>query len=411
MFDIDKWQEIIATIKKNKLRTFLTGFSVAWGIFMLIILLGSGQGLENGVRNQFKGWGTNTLGIWGGQTSLAYEGMQPGRNVNLNNDDFEKTLMLNPDEIKEISASSTYWGNNTVVYKKNSASFNLQNVYPGTLAINELEIVKGRFVNMIDIRDRRKIAVIGPDVVAELFKDKEPLNEIIYISGTPFLVVGIYQPQQDRMKRNIYMPMTTAQIVFNSGNNVQSIEMLMSINNVEQSKNLVERLKKQYAQRHKFDPADTRAMYINNNLENFTKMLGLFSAIKLFVWIIGIGTLVAGIVGVSNIMIIVVKERTKEIGVRKAIGATPGSIIGLIFMESILITALAGYIGMVLGVGLLELLSPVFNQPNSFFRNPEVNFNVAVGATVVLIIAGSLAGYMPARRAASIKPVEALRDE
>ena len=410
MFDLDKWQEIFATILKNKLRTFLTGFSVAWGIFMLIILLGSGQGLENGVTRGFKGYGTNTLYIYTDQTSMAYEGMQAGRIISMTNADYEKTKLFN-SEIKNISASSIFYGNNTVTYGKATGNYNLVNVYPDTKYINEISIIDGRFLNMIDIRDKRKVAVIGKEVAKELFKDKNPLGEIIYISNSPFIVVGVHEPANDQGKRNIYMPMSTAQIVFNSDNHIQSIEASLDVKTVEESKKVVDRIKNQFATRHRFDPKDTRAMGVFNNLENFQQTLSVFLGIRIFIWIIGIGTLVAGIVGVSNIMLIVVKERTKEIGIRKAIGAKPSSIISLIFMEAILITAVSGYIGMVLGVGLLELIKPLANQPNSFIVNPEANFSVAIGANIILVIAGVLAAFMPARRAASIKPIEALRDE
>lgn len=410
MFDIDNWQEIFATISKNKLRTFLTGFSVAWGIFMLIILLGSGQGLQNGVTRGFKGFGTNTLFMYTDQTTIAYEGMQAGRIIRMTNTDYDKTKFLNK-EINYISASSTYYGNNTVNYGKVSGTYNLVNVYPDAKNIQDITVIDGRFLNMIDIRDKRKVAVIGKEVAKELFKDKSPIGEIIFISKTPFKVIGVHEPANDRSKRDIYMPMSTAQIVFNSDNQIQNISASLEVGSVEESKKVVERLRNQFAARHKFDPKDTRAFGIFNNLENFQQTLAVFMGIRIFIWVIGIGTLVAGIVGVSNIMLIVVKERTKEIGIRKAIGAKPSSIIGLIFMEAILITAISGYIGMVLGVGLLELVKPLANQPNSFIVNPEANFSVAIGANIILIIAGALAAYMPARKAASIRPIEALRDE
>jgi putative ABC transport system permease protein len=410
MFDLDKWQEIFATIEKNQLRTILTGFSVAWGIFMLVVLLGSGQGLENGINKQFQGDAVNVIWVWAGQTSMAYEGMQSGRLIQFTNEDFD----LANDLIKKadhISARTGIKGTGIIAYKNQTVTFDIACVHPGTKYIEGTDILEGRFINDFDIRERNKVTAISNIVRDELFKGKKPMGEFIKVSGVPFKVVGIFKDNDERDNRRIYLPISTAQMVFNGDNHINNLAFTTGDMTVAESQKAEEILRASFAKKHKFNVDDKRAMGSWNNLVNYSRMLSLFAGIRLFVWIIGIGTIIAGIVGVSNIMIIVVKERTKEIGVRKAIGATPGSIIGLILLESILITGVAGYVGLVLGVGLLELLSPQFATPDSFFQHPSVDFRVAVGATILLIISGSLAGLIPARKAARIKPIEALRDE
>ena len=411
ILDIDKWQEILSTMKKNKLRTFLTGFSVAWGIFMLIILLGSGNGLENGVRKEFEGDATNTLWIWQGQTSLAYKGMQPGRNIQFTNEDYDLVNTKVP-YIDKISSRLNIWQNTTLSYGNQYGTYDIIACHPAYGYYEYLEIQNGRFLNPQDVEDFNKIVVISTIVKDALFKGEEPLGKYIKVSGIPFKVVGIFSdPGGDRDNRRVYITISTAQKVFNMGNQIHNMAIITKDISVDQSKLMVEDVRKNLATKHKFDPTDQRAIGIWNNLENYKKFQDLFSSIRIFVWIIGMGTIIAGIVGVSNIMMIVVKERTQEIGVRKALGATPWSVISLILQESILITAFAGYIGLVMGVGLLELIKPIFENSGNFFRNPEVNFNIAVSATLLLIVCGALAGFVPARKASKVKPVEALRYE
>jgi len=410
MFDLDKWQEIFATIQKNKLRTILTGFSVAWGIFMLVVLLGSGVGLENGVKKQFEGDATNSIWIYQGQTSMPYQGMQSGRPIQFTNEDFDHTREL-VKQADHISARTGIKGTGIVAYKNQYGSFDISCVHPGTQYLEETDIMEGRFVNETDISDKNKVTSISTIVRDELFKGKKSLGEFVKVSGIPFKVVGVFKDKNDRDNRRIYLPISTAQMVFNGGNRIFNVAFTTGDMTADESRKTEELLRASFAKRHKFSVEDKRAIWIRNSLQDFVRMLSLFAGIRLFVWIIGIGTIIAGIVGVSNIMIIVVKERTKEIGVRKAIGATPGSIIGLILLESVLITGVAGYIGLVLGVGLLELISPQFSSPDSFFLNPSADFRIAIGATILLVIAGTLAGLIPARKAAKIRPIEALRDE
>jgi putative ABC transport system permease protein len=413
MFDIDKWQEIFSTIKKNKLRTFLTGFSVAWGIFMLIVLLGAGKGLENGIHSNFDSDAANSVWIYPGQTSKAFKGIQPGKFVKLTNEDYDR-LKLDSLNIERISSRFNIRGNDLISYKNQSGSFGINTVHPDMEFIEKSFPVKGRFINNIDIEKRRKVAVIG-DLVEEALckKGESPIGDYIKIQGVPFKVVGIYSENSnnDEERRRIYIPISTAQMVFNGANKVNNIALSVKDMTPEESKKFDENLKALFAANHNFDKEDDRAIYIQNNQENIKEFRNAFKGIRLFIWIIGIGTIIAGIVGVSNIMLIVVKERTKEIGIRKAIGATPWSIIGSILQESILITSFAGYIGLILGVAVMEIIARNIPADSTMFKNPEVDMSVAISATILLIISGTFAGYIPARRAAKIKPVIALRDE
>lgn len=407
---IDRWEEVFSTIRKNKLRTFLTGFSVSWGIFMLIILLGSGQGLENGVRDQFKSSATNTLWIWGGQTTKPYKGLQPGRRIQLENRDY-KEIKNDVKGIDLISGRLNLWGDNTITYKNRFGDFEMRTVHPDYQIIEKVNMLEGRFVNKFDVDKSLKVVAIGILVKNALFKDEEALGEYINIRGIPFKVIGVFEDDDGRQdnQRTVYLPVTTGQKVFAGRDMLQTVAATVGAATVSESREIEEDIRTRIATRHKFDKSDDNAMFIWNSVEEFKKFMDLFFAIRLFIWFIGILTIIAGIVGVSNIMMIAVKERTKEIGIRKSMGATPASIIMLVLQESIFITGLAGYIGLVLGVGLLELVSS--HIQTEFFRNPEANLGIAIGATVILIVAGMIAGYVPARRAASIKPVDALRDE
>ncbi len=410
MFDLDKWQEIYSTISKNKLRTFLTGFSVAWGIFMLIVLLGSGYGLENGVRKEFEGDAENTLWVNQGVSSVAYKGYKPGRSIRFTNDDYNQTKII--DDVEYISGRFTIWENNTLSYKNEYGSFDIFCSHPGYGKVESLTPTQGRFLNDMDVQDFRKVTAIGKLVDEALFKGEDPLGKYIKVAGIPFKVVGVFDdPGGDRDLSRIYIPISTAQMVYNRGNRLGTMSMTVGDASVARSNEMVEEIRAQLAQRHHFDPEDQRAVFIWNNVENSVKFMTLFANIRLFIWVIGIGTIIAGIVGVSNIMMIVVKESTKEIGIRKSMGATPGSIISLVLQESILITAFAGYVGLIAGVGLLELVAMNLPPDAGYFANPEVNINVALGATSILILAGTLAGFVPARKASAVKPVVALRDE
>ena len=410
MFDIDTWQEIFATIKKNKLRSSLTAFSVAWGIFMLIILLGAGQGLQNGVIANFESDAVNSIWIYSGRTSKEYKGLQPGRRIRFNNQDYDETLRINDKIIETSSPNVSIRSNQIISYGKESVNYNIMGVYPGMGEIEQSHIDTGRFINKLDISNYRKSIILSGKIEKELFKKKRALGEWVNVNSIPFKVVGIYNDASERENDRVFIPFTTAQRSFGQANIVNNLAITIQGITVEETIELEKNLRKQFASRHSFDFEDDRAMYINNNLKNYQQISMVFKGISAFVWLIGIGTIIAGIVGVSNIMLIVVKERTKEIGIRKAIGATPWSVVKHVMMESVLITTVAGYFGLVLGVGLLELFSKLI-PPSDFFRNPEANIQIAISATILLIISGAIAGFVPARRAAKIKPVVALRDE
>lgn len=420
MFDIDKWQEILATIRKNKMRTFLTGFSVAWGIFMLMILLGSGNGLSNGVAENFMRDAVNAMWLWSGRTSIPYQGMKENRQIQFTNSDYD--LVKDLPGI-EYTSGRYFISGNQFAYGSEYGEYTAITCHPELREVESIEIVTGRFINEIDLREARKSVVLGEDIYTALFKEKDAIGEYVRINNVPFKVVGICREGGGTRHRNAYVPVTTGQKVFNGANRLHNFALTINAGSIEESKAVEDRVRTALAQKHKFDGTDRSALGSYNKLENYLQTMRIFQAIKIFIWIIGTGTLIAGVVGVSNIMLIVVKERTKEIGIRKAIGASPGSVVGLVLLEAILITTVAGYIGLVLGTGLMEGINIIVEQQfasaaatnggngDVMFRNPTVDLNVAATATLLLIFAGAVAGYIPARRAAGIKPIEALRDE
>jgi len=410
MIDLDKWQEIFSTIKKNKLRTILTGFSVAWGIFMLIILLGSGYGLENGVSKEFTGDAVNYLSINAGVTSEAYKGMKPGRRIQMNTNDRELLHALK--NVDKSATRNVIRNVNTISYKNQYGTFEIFSVTPHYQTLEALIIKKGRRLNDIDERDIRKSVIIGRLVEEALFKKEESIGKYINLGGVLFKVVGVFDdPGSERDLTRVYIPASTGNRVYGLGENIRTVTLMLGDANTDQSLETVNLVKEALGEKYKFNPEDRRAVFIFNSIENFQKTMSLFAGIRIFIWVIGIGTIISGIVGVSNIMTIVVKERTKEIGIRKALGATPWSIISLILQESVFITAFSGYLGLVSGVLLLEGISKILPPDTPYFSNPEVNIQIALGATLILVVAGVLAGYFPARRAASVHPVIALKDE
>lgn len=407
MFDFDKWNEIFDTLSKNKLRTFLTGFAVFWGIFMLVILLGAGNGLKNGIVKAFNDDAINSIWVRGGTTNLAYDGLKSGRPIRLKNADYDRISTIPGAEYS--TARYNIW-NATVNYGKEGGSFHVRTVHPGHLRIENTLMSEGRYINENDLLDYRKVAVIGVGVVDQVYKEIDPIGTYLNVNGILFKVIGIFKDEgSEREEQYIYLPITTGQRVFAGQDNVNNIMITTGALSLESTNEMTEDIHNSLALNHRFDPTDTRAVRVSNNNEEFQEIMNIITGMKAFIMVIGVGTIVAGIVGVSNIMTIVIKERTKEIGVRKALGATPLSIIYLVLQESIFVTSFAGYFGLLAGIALLELLGP--NIDSDFFVNPEVDVNIALGTTVMLIFAGSMAGFFPARRAAKIKPVVALRDE
>lgn len=411
MFDLDTWQEILDTIKTNKLRSFLTAFSVAWGIFMLIVLLGSGQGLANGIAYQFRDDAINSIWVFPGQTSIPYKGLAPGRAVQLTNDD-RTEIRGGVSGVDHITSRFRINGNLRVRYKEETTTFDVRCVHPDHLYLEKTIMTEGRFLNELDISEYRKVAVIGVKVKDALFKKDPPMGKNIEINGIAFSVVGLFTDDGgENEQEKIYIPISTAQRAFGGANRVGMIMMTTGDTPLEQTEGMAKDVKHRIATRHTISTEDPRALFVNNNNEEFHRFTSLMAAIRMFVWIVGIGTILAGVVGVSNIMIITVKERTREIGVRKALGATPWSVVSLILQESILITSVAGYFGLVLGIAVLELAAKNLPPGSEYFRNPEVDLVVAVEATLLLIVAGLAAGFVPARRAAAVRPVDALRNE
>lgn len=409
MLDFGVWQEILSTMSKNKLRTFLTSFSVFWGIFILMILLGSGNGLKKGVMHNFSD-ATNSVWMWGGMTSMAHEGLNIGRPVTFRNDDLSY-LDASYEGLENLSGRINLWGGAYhSSYKNEYGDFEIQAVLPGHQVTEKLDLMEGRLLNEYDMKKFRKVAVIGRKVKERLFKEEDPIGKYVNINGIPFLVVGVFTDIHDGETERLYVPLTVAQKTFQPGNMVGTITFTTGNATVEESEILIADIRKKIAQKHGFNPDDQSAMGSWNALKEYKQMLTLFNGINIFVGIIGVFTLIAGLVGVSNIMLIVVKERTKEIGIRKAIGATPNSIIGLVILEALIITSFAGYLGLLFGIGLLEFLASKM-PASDFFRNPGVDFRFAIFAALLVIFAGMMAGFVPARRAARIKPIEALRDE
>jgi putative ABC transport system permease protein len=391
---------------------------VAWGIFMLMILLGSGNGLSNGVANNFMNDAVNAMWIWQGETTIPYEGMKSGRPIQFHNQDQEIVSKVSG---VGVSSGRYFMGNTRYSYLKESGEYTTITCQPELKEVENLILNEGRFINQIDIVQNRKVVVIGADIKTALFKDSVALGEYVNINMVPFKVVGICTEPGSTRNRNAYMPLSTAQMIFSGSNRLHNLALTIDAATLEESQAIEEKIRTALGKQHKFDPKDEGAIGLYNKLENYIQTMKIFQAIKIFIWIIGIGTLIAGIVGVSNIMLIVVKERTKEIGIRKAIGASPSSVIGLILLESIMITTIAGYIGLVLGTGLMEMINyfmvqsvgtgPSQQDSGTIFLNPTVDINIAVYSTLLLIVAGAIAGYIPAKRAASIKPIVALRDE
>lgn len=414
MFSIERWQEIFEAIRKNKLRTFLTGLSVASGIFILVILLAIGQGMSNGVEKEFQNDATNRISVWTNVTSVEFKGLNPGRIIEMDNRDYDLAVKKNQDKLELKSGVYSRWGQLTT-YDNENGSYRVEGVRPDYQFLENESLVAGRYINQGDVASFEKVAVIGNQVYLDLFKNEKALGEYIDIAGIKFKVVGIYtDPGGEREETRIFIPLTTAQRVYNAGDKLRSLAFTLEKHDsyeaaLAASEAFSEQLKADLKAKHSIAPNDERAINVNNTLENAKRFYDLNQMIRWFFWGVGICTIIAGVVGVSNIMLIIVKERTKEIGVRKAIGAQPWSIIGMILHESIFVTAIAGFTGLVFSLALLEFVGPLIET--DYIQNPSVNFSVAITTVFILIVAGAVAGFFPAYRAANIKPIEALRDE
>lgn len=418
MFDFDSLREIFSTISKNKLRTALTGFAVAWGIFMLIILLASGNGLKNGVTSNFANRAQNSVTIWPGWTSVPYKGLPSNRNIKFDDKDYDLIRNRIP-EVEYVSARVSQ--SSTISYGTEYGAWRLEGVSQDAAFINNIKIKAGdgRFLNKLDVDNRRKVIVISPEIKRLLFKEESPFGKYVIANGIAYQVIGIYD-DSDMSSNNppAYIPFTTAQMLYNKGWGFRQIDFTVKgLKSLDENKAFIERVRKQIAQLHTFDPTDRSALYIRNTAEDVAQTNMIFDGIQIFIWVIGLASLMAGIVGVGNIMLITVKERTREIGIRKAIGASPGSVLRLVIFESIMITTAAGYIGMLFGILLTEGISSMMpSGPSTMdnptvFKDPTVDLGTVIGATLVLVIAGVIAGLIPALKATRVRPIEAMRAE
>lgn len=414
MFNVERWQEIFEAISKNKLRTFLTGISVASGIFILVILLGAGKGLQNGIAKQFERDADGIIEVWSGMTTKEYKGLNPGRQIQFRNSDYELSVQKFGNQLAKQASTYNFW-NGLISYGKESGNYQYRGVYPDYIFIENGTIIKGRFINNNDMINNEKVAVIGLKIKQDLFKDKEALGEQIAINNINFKIVGIFtDPAGEREETRAYLPLTTTQRTFGGGDKISNLFYILHkkatydealAESTKFSKELNQLLKS----KNTVAPDDDSAISVHNSVENAKQFYDLNLYIRLFFWWVGICTIIAGVVGVSNIMLIIVKERTKEIGIRKALGASPISIIGMILHESIFITSISGFIGLLASLSLLEFVGP--QVKSEYFINPEVDFSVAITTLILLVLAGAIAGFFPAYRAAKIKPIVALRDE
>ena len=409
MFDFDAFREIWGTIRKNKMRTALTGFAVAWGIFMLIVLLASGNGLRNGVMSNFSGRAVNAVTLYPGWTSRPYGGMPSNRRIRFDDRDYDLIDRLPEREFFSVSIRKSV----TLSYGDEYGNWTLQGVAPDFAKINQIRILpgQGRFLNQMDIDRCKKVMVLSPEVARVLFKEEDPLGKYVLQGNIAYRVVGIYDGANQFWTTSVYVPWTTAQRLYKGGYGVDQIDFtLRQVGTWQENEAFIQRLREKMGKLHTFDPADRSALWVNNTAGNAIQTQQIFTLIRLFVLLVGIASLMAGIVGVGNIMLITVKERTREIGIRKAIGATPWSILSLIILEAILITTAAGYIGIVVGVGLTEGVSAWMAQQSTqnmitVFKDPTVDLGTVFGATILLIISGVIAGLVPALRAARVRPI------
>lgn len=392
------------------MRTALTGFAVSWGIFMLIVLLGAGNGVLHSFENQSKRKALNSVRVTPGWTSLEYQGLREGRRVRINEADIAAvTSNLSENIIDALPIVTRY--NIMASFGQDYISTSLMGVYPNYNTVEVVKIEKGRFINQIDMDEMRKVCIIGNKSAEVLFPHTDPIGKFINVSDVAYHVVGIYSDSNEDMSMPILVPFTTVMTIYDQQGYVSRFTLTTKgLETVEKNDAFTERLFEILGNRRKFDKNDTNALWIWNRMSNYLTTQTAMNILNIVIWVIGILTLISGIVGVSNIMLITVKERTHEFGIRKALGAKPRQILMLIVTESICITALFGYIGMVFGIGITELMNYIIEQGgSSSFQDPTVDLAIAIEATMTLVIAGTLAGFWPAKRAVSIKPIEALR--
>ncbi len=417
MLGFDTIQEIFASLKQNRLRTTLTGLSIAWGIFILIVLLGAGHGLKNGVTSNFSSRSTNTVQMWPGRATLPYKGLKADRGLAFT----EKELDVLSEHVPEAGKQTGLISSNRIVtYASESNSYEIIGVQPAYADIFNLEFESGgRFINDHDLQMNNKVIVLDKRIEEVLFKGKPALGQYVKVASVMFRVIGVNSRKNRWGEGSAYIPFTTAQVIFNPNKKFYSIAFeVHGLESEKANQEFNDRLKGQMASSMSFDAKDPRALWIRNSQENYLQAMKIFGAINIFLFIIGVLTLLAGVVGISNIMLVSVKERTREFGIRKALGAPPASILLTVVVESIVITTIFGYLGMLAGIGLTELVAAVMEGTNSqsdtgmsIFKNPTVDMSYVFIATGILIVSGIVAGYMPARKAVRIKPIEAMQEK
>ncbi len=415
---IDLWQEIYGTIKRNKLRTFLTGFAVAWGIFMLIVLLGAGNGIIHAFEQNASERALNSIRLGGGWTTKSYEGLKEGRRIQMDNKDLTATEKYFPDNI--ITAGATLrQGDVNISFGQEYINISLMGVHPNYVQSEAIKTATGRFINQNDIKERRKVIILHKKSAEILFKKShtEPIGKFVNVGGVAYRVAGLYEDQGDQSSV-AFVPFSTLQTIYNKGDKLNNIIFTTKNLTSEEANEAFEKeYRKVIASNDRVDPEDESAIWIWNRFTQYIQTQNVAGLLRTAIWVIGIFTLLSGIVGVSNIMLITVKERTREFGIRKALGAKPLSILWLIIVESVTITTFFGYIGMVAGIGVTEWMNSAFGNQTAdagmfqarMFSDPTVDIGIAIQATLTLIVAGTLAGFFPAKKAVSISPIEALR--
>ncbi|WP_142784972.1 ABC transporter permease [Changchengzhania lutea] len=409
MFDLDLWREIFQSINKNRTRSLLSGFTVAFAILLFTILFGIANGLENTFKEAFGTDANNSIIIFPGKTTKAHKGLQAGRQIQFKNEDYEFILDEFGDKVQYITSKVNR--NVTVSFKGEKNNYQLRAVHPEYMFIENNKISEGRYINQNDLNNITKVAVIGRIVNDELFAKENAIGKYISLNGISVKVVGVFTDDEgDNEERVVYIPLTTAQFLYGNNDFIDFMHLTYSPEmNSDQALSFGTQITKTLKDRFSVARSDQRAIRVRNMAQETKQVDMLTSGLTVIILVIGFGTLIAGIVGISNIMIFIVKERTKEIGIRKALGASPRSIVSIILIESMLVTAIAGYIGLLIGVGVLEWIGP--SLEDYFITNPGVDNGLVIGATVTLILAGAIAGYLPAKKASRIKPIVALRND
>lgn len=409
MFDIDLWREIFQSINKNRTRSLMSGFTVAFAISLFVILFGIVNGLVNTFADAFVDDANNSIMIMSGMTTKANKGLQAGRRIQFKNDDYEYLKKDFGDDVQYIT--SRLYKNVTATFRNEKGNYSVRAVHPDHQYLEKTIIKEGRYINQLDIVNETKVIVIGRLIEEDLFLKTTAIGKYISVDGIQYKVVGVFTDDGgDNEERLAYIPISTAQRIYGNNDYVDQINLTYNPEmDFDEALSFGRLITDKMKERFDVADSDQRAIRVRNMAEG-TKVVGQMTfALSIMVLVIGFGTLIAGIVGISNIMIFIVKERTKELGIRKALGASPRSIVSLILIESILITTIAGYLGLLMGVGILKLAEPMLET--YFIKDPSVSTSLIIGATITLILAGGIAGYLPAKKASRIKPIVALRDD